>query len=121
LIKPISQSSLLDTVLNVLAPSQAARESPTAPEPIPRTMNCKPLRVLLAGDNDINQQLATGLLEKRGHTFVITENGEETLALLEKEKFDIILMDIQMPGVNGYEATARIRLKELGTGVHIPI
>ena len=79
------------------------------------------LRILLVEDNAINQILAQRLIRKRGDKLVITNNGREALAALESEKFDLILMDIQMPEMSGLEVTAEIRRKEKETGEHIPI
>ncbi len=77
--------------------------------------------MLLAEDNAVNQMLAVRLLEKRGYTVTVAVNGREALAAFEKESFDVILMDIQMPEMDGFEATAAIRAKEKSTGDHIPI
>jgi two-component system, sensor histidine kinase and response regulator len=74
--------------------------------------------VLLAEDNLVNQRLAVRLLEKRGHRVVVAANGLEALQALEKESFDLVLMDVQMPEMDGLEATAILREKEKGTGVH---
>ncbi|MBF0526585.1 MAG: response regulator [Deltaproteobacteria bacterium] len=79
------------------------------------------LRILLAEDNLVNQKLALVLLERQGHTVVIAGDGQKALAAWEKEPFDIILMDIQMPVMDGLKATAAIRAHERQTGRHIPI
>jgi CheY-like chemotaxis protein len=79
------------------------------------------LRVLLVEDNTINQILAQRLVRKRGHAIVVASSGREALAALEIERFDLILMDVQMPEMSGLEVTAEIRRKEQGTGEHIPI
>jgi two-component system sensor histidine kinase/response regulator len=76
------------------------------------------LRILLAEDNAVNQRLAARLLEKRGHRVVVAANGREALATLEKEAFDLVFMDVQMPEMDGLEATAAIREKEQLSGEH---
>ncbi|HTU90153.1 MAG TPA: PAS domain S-box protein [Gemmataceae bacterium] len=80
-----------------------------------------PLRVLLAEDNIVNQRLAVRILEKRGHSAVVACNGKEALDLLERQPFDLVLMDLEMPEMSGFEATAVIRDRERRTGRHIPI
>jgi CheY-like chemotaxis protein len=79
------------------------------------------LRVLLVEDNAINQMVAAKLLERQGHAVVIVENGRRALETLEGEQFDLVLMDVQMPVMDGLEATAAIRQREAGTGRHLPI
>ncbi|MCK6553185.1 ATP-binding protein [Candidatus Binatia bacterium] len=95
----------------------ASASTPGAPLPPPR----RALRLLLAEDNPVNQQLAVRLLERRGHIVVVAANGREALAALEREQFDLVLMDVQMPEVDGLEATAAIRTRETATGNRIPI
>ncbi len=80
-----------------------------------------PLHVLLAEDNPVNQQLALELLQMRGHNVRIAENGKEVLSALEREPFDVILMDLQMPVMDGFQTTAAVRERERKTGAHIPI
>jgi PAS domain S-box-containing protein len=96
-------------------PSADSQETPTS------TAEERPLRVLLAEDNIVNQRLAVRILEKRGHSAVVACNGKEALALLEREPFDLVLMDLEMPEMSGFEATAAIRARERETGRHIPI
>ena len=79
------------------------------------------LRILLAEDNKINQAVATGLLRKRGHTVAVAADGREALSILQRLPIDLVLMDIQMPEMDGFAATAAIRDREKTTGVHIPI
>jgi PAS domain S-box-containing protein len=85
---------------------------------IPEASN---LNILLAEDNPINQKLAVKMVEAKGHKVVVADNGKVALEKLEKQSFDMILMDIQMPEMDGYEAIAKIREKETISGSHIPI
>jgi CheY-like chemotaxis protein len=78
-------------------------------------------KVLLAEDNPVNQVVAAKLLEKRGHRVTTAANGREAVAAIEREAFDLVLMDVQMPEMDGIEATAIIRQAENGTGRHVPI
>ena len=79
------------------------------------------MRILLAEDNAVNQLLASRVLEKHGHRVVTAGNGRAALERLEKATFDLVLMDIQMPEMDGFEATAAIRKEEESTGNHLPI
>jgi CheY-like chemotaxis protein len=79
------------------------------------------LRVLIVEDNLINQRVAARLLEKEGHSVVIAENGRVALERLGDAEFDLVLMDLQMPEMDGFAATAAIRQQEAGTGRHLPI
>jgi CheY-like chemotaxis protein len=78
-------------------------------------------RLILAEDNIINQKVAVHILENYGHKVTVANNGQEVLSSLKKEHFDLILMDVQMPEMDGFEATASIREKEKRTGFYIPI
>ncbi len=121
LTKPIKQSDLLNAIVSALhTPSAETRKpyrrsQPASPESRRR------LHILLTEDNAINQRLAVRILEKRGHTVRVAGNGKEALAALEGEAIDLILMDVQMPEMDGFEATAAIRKKERATNTHIPI
>jgi CheY-like chemotaxis protein len=79
------------------------------------------LLVLLVEDNPINQKVAARLLERHGHAVVVAANGREALAVLERECFDVVLMDVQMPEMDGLQATAAIRRREEGTQRRVPI
>jgi CheY-like chemotaxis protein len=78
-------------------------------------------RILLAEDNVVNKKLAVRLLEKHGHSVVAASNGREVLSALETQAFDLILMDVQMPEMDGLSATMAIRERERGSANHLPI
>jgi two-component system sensor histidine kinase/response regulator len=121
LTKPVRQSELLSAIRSALHRAQSEVTAPVALPEVPFAPAHKPLHVLLAEDNPVNQLLAVRMLEKRGHTVVAVENGHEALAALARETFALVLMDVQMPGMDGFAATAIIRQEEAGTGAHIPI
>jgi CheY-like chemotaxis protein len=79
------------------------------------------LRILLAEDSLVNQKLAVALLERHGHDVRVVNNGREAIAAVESDEYDLVLMDVQMPKLDGFEATAAIRAREKDTGRHIPI
>jgi signal transduction histidine kinase/CheY-like chemotaxis protein len=79
------------------------------------------LRILLAEDNAINQKIACHVLEKRGHHVTVAADGRQALSALDQAHFDVVLMDVQMPEMDGFETTGAIRARERGTGVHLPI
>ncbi len=78
-------------------------------------------RILLVEDNEVNRTIATKLLEKRGHVVIAVENGALAVERTASDRFDLVLMDVQMPVMDGLTATARIRTREHGTGTHLPI
>ncbi|MCH8062545.1 MAG: response regulator [Chloroflexi bacterium] len=119
LTKPIKQASLLKVLLSAIEATQPA--APKAPASDPEEVAMPSLYVLIAEDYDVNQKLVTRLLEKRGHRVVLANDGREAVRAFESEKFDLVLMDVQMPEMGGFEATALIREKEKATGGHIPI
>jgi CheY-like chemotaxis protein len=96
-------------------------EAPRAEPAFPGAAPGRSLRVLLAEDNPVNQVVAVRLLEKHGHCVCVVANGQEVLDALDRASFDLVLMDVQMPVLDGLQATRAIRERERGTGRHVPI
>jgi len=117
--KPIKPSELFDAIVTALGAMAVAedRESRSST----RSRRVGPLRILLAEDSVVNQKLMLGLLARHGHTPVVANNGREALAALAAQTFDVVLMDVQMPEMDGFQATAAIRAEEKQTGRHVPI
>jgi PAS domain S-box-containing protein len=121
LIKPVRESDLLERIVGALAPERKPSRArrPAARRALPA--GSRRLRVLVAEDNEVNQQVAAGMLERAGHRAVVVRNGRQVLAELERGGFDLALMDVQMPEMDGFETTVAIRQNERATGVHLPI
>jgi signal transduction histidine kinase/CheY-like chemotaxis protein len=120
LTRPVGEAELLDAVLRVTGLTRATEKPGLVTLHSLREVR-RPLRILVAEDNVVNQKLASRVLEKHGHNVVIAANGRQALERLENESFDLVLMDVQMPEMDGFEATARIRKMEEATGTHLPI
>jgi CheY-like chemotaxis protein len=127
LVKPVRRADLRAAIVKALADCVRGREQED--EMLSRitdgasiaTRTHSPARILLAEDNLVNQRVALLMLEKHGHRVTLALNGREALQALQREKFDIVLMDVQMPEVGGFEATAAIRKNEKGTAMHVPV
>jgi CheY-like chemotaxis protein len=119
LLKPVKQSELRAAIQNCLGPQ--AQERADAPVANASNSAGRSLKILLAEDNIVNQKLAIGLLKRAGHEATVANNGREALDAWAAEDFDAVLMDVEMPEMDGLEATAAIREGEKKTGKHVPI
>ena len=123
LLKPVRQSELRGAILRVLGAGDNKAQLPLVTRYNLQGAAAPPvsLRILLVEDNLVNQRLAMRLLEKRGHQVTLAGNGLEAVAAVEKTTFDLVLMDLQMPEMDGFEATAALREREKETGTHLPV
>jgi PAS domain S-box-containing protein len=119
LTKPVKQSELFDAIISVLSPRK--QRTSLASRPRRGSSTRRRLKLLLAEDNAVNQMLATRILEKLGHHVTVVSNGRDAVSKAQASRFDLIIMDVQMPEMDGFEATAAIREWEKTTGKHIPI
>ncbi len=117
--KPVTSSHLLDSIVTLFGAPAAltsGAEGKSAASPPRRS-----LRVLLAEDNAVNQKLAVALLQRRGHSVKVVSNGRLAVDAVRSTRFDVLLMDVHMPEMGGFEATSAIRVWERATGTHVPI
>jgi CheY-like chemotaxis protein len=118
LVKPVTQKELRSTLLRVLSGASAAGTA-GIDKRVP--IADSPLRILLAEDNAVNQKVAVAMLSRLGHHVVVAPDGQAAIDAYRREVFDIILMDVQMPVVSGYDATRAIRAIERTAGTRVPI
>jgi len=119
LVKPVEQSRLFDAIAKCLGPGASPGETDQAGRKL--TGKLPPLRILLVEDSLVNQKLAAALLEKQGHTVQVATNGSEAVTACQTGVFDVVLMDVEMPIMDGLEATEHIREWEKGAQSHLPI
>lgn len=116
LTKPAKYSELYETTSSLLA---NGNRKPAVENEAEKTV--RPLHILLADDGLVNQEVAVGLLEMQGHTVEVVNNGREAVEAMDRDKFDVVLMDLEMPEMDGMEATAEIRKREKAAGRHTPV
>jgi CheY-like chemotaxis protein len=118
----VKQSLLLDNIMLVLGAADRSRSRAVPRDATPEATNAgpRPLRVLLAEDNAVNQKFAVRVLEGAGHTVTVANNGREAIDYTGSQEFDVVLMDVQMPEVDGLDATRAIRVRE-GGRTRLPI
>ncbi|MGH9664886.1 MAG: response regulator, partial [Bryobacteraceae bacterium] len=121
LLKPAKPSDLFEAICRAMAAEPASPMQAQPRQPPSLAASHAGLKILVAEDNPVNQKLALRLLERLGHSVVLAKNGREAIDKFERDAFDVVLMDVQMPELDGLEAAAAIREREKLTGVRTPI
>ena len=123
LLKPIEQEQLLETIVEVM--SRADEKVKTVSRPFERgekqRASSRPLRILVAEDNEFNAELLKQLLGRRGHHVQIAKNGREALTAVQGEQFDLLLLDVHMPEMDGFQVAEKLREHERQSGGHLPV
>ena len=126
ILKPVQQDELFDTICSIMSPTSGGGSLPVRPgsscDSRPRALPAvAPLRVLVAEDSEFSAQLVDKLLVKRGHTVRLVTNGREALALANPVDFDLLLLDVHMPELDGFEVIRLIRERERASRAHLPV
>jgi two-component system sensor histidine kinase/response regulator len=126
LLKPVRQEELLETIYRVMSRTNGDAPPVAGPAPVPISIQCQDqasvsLRILVAEDNEFNAQLLDQLLTRRGHRVRLAINGREALHVASEESFDLLLLDIHMPELDGFQVIQTIREQERAAGGHLPV
>ena len=119
LLKPLQQDELLETIYQVIAGSREDRPAAVAATPAEPAKAAQPLRILVAEDNEFSAKLMERLLARRGHSVRLVHDGLQALKLLDAERFDLLLLDVHMPELDGFQVIQTLRQRELATGTHL--